>query len=110
VDCRPEAQHVLYQDAATRAFSLLRRYYRSGISLWNLWKDSDGRQNAHDAVLRAPLTASVARIHRVDFVECSQNALLEELGGRIGLGVRAASGSATMPSITPSSRQWTASV
>ena len=53
---------------------------------------SDGRQNAHDAVLRAPLTASVARIHRVDFVEFSQNALLEELGGRIGIGVRAALG------------------
>ena len=84
----PEAQRVLYQLAARCAFSLLRPNYGPGISLWKVGKTVKGLGEASTPMTRYFARRSpppFVRVEGLDLLECSENALLEELRGRIGV-------------------------
>ena len=55
-------------------------------------KTSGGGQNAHHAILRAALTAALVGLQRLDLLQCSENALLEEPRGGIGIAVSSTHG------------------
>ena len=88
MDCRPKRNAFFTNWLQDRPFPCSDRITRPGISLWNVGKTqnwSGSGEDAQRAVLRAPLSSPLVRIERLDLLECSENALLEQHRSAIGV-------------------------